>query len=347
MTRARFFVTLATLMVALTLAVFWPRAASAHDPGLSRGEYSAEGAVIRAVLVLATRDVVVATRGDTTRVLSRAVSVSGDGRPCPAKLVEALPFETDGTKVVIAAACPTAPQRVEIEVALLGLLPFGHRHLVHVVGEGAPPDATLTVAQRTFAFTPTVSRVAPLPPPSLRAFVAMGIEHIARGADHLAFLLGLLLLGGRWRALVAVITAFTAGHSISLALATFGVIAGGARWVEPAIALSVAFVGLEDFVLLRRGAPAPRRRIALAAVFGLVHGLGFSSALREIGLPRGELPRALLGFNVGVELGQLGALVVVVPLLARARRWQGFDRAAQGTAIALTLAGAAWFVARL
>lgn len=298
------------------------------------------------MLVLATRDLLAATRGDTVSVLSRAVSVLGDGKPCPAKLIEATPFETDATKVVIAAACGAPPRAVEVEVTLLGALPFGHRHLVHVTGAGAPPDTTLTVAHRRFSFTPTLPVLLPPAPPSLVELVGMGVEHIARGADHLAFLLGLLLLGGRWRALAAVVTAFTFGHSISLAVATFGLVSAGARWVEPAIALSVALVGLEDLVLLRRQAPPPPRRIGLAGVFGLVHGLGFASALRDVGLPRAALPRALFGFNVGVELGQLAAVAVAVPLLARARRWRGFDRGAQGVAGGLVVLGLAWFVAR-
>jgi hypothetical protein len=152
------------------------------------------------------------------------------------------------------------------------------------------------------------------------AYVILGIEHIALGVDHLLFVLGLLLIvRDRWM-LVKTITAFTAAHSLTLAAATFEVISVPAAPLNAAIALSILFLGPE-IVRAWRGETSftLRRPWVVAFAFGLLHGLGFASGLASLGLPRDEVPLALLAFNVGVEIGQL-AFVAVVVLLERAFR---------------------------
>ena len=109
----------------------------------------------------------------------------------------------------------------------------------------------------------------------------LGIEHILTGADHLVFLLGLLLVAGGWRPLLGVVTAFTVAHSITLALAALSIFAPSPRLVEPAIALSIAYVGVENLLN-----PDARQRWRITFPFGLVHGFGFAGALRAIALPR-------------------------------------------------------------
>ena len=146
-------------------------------------------------------------------------------------------------------------------------------------------------------------------------FTRMGVEHIFTGYDHLVFLLGLLLAGSSWRRLLAVVTAFTVAHSITLSLAALSVVSLPSRWVESAIALSIIVVA----VLNLRGTQRDQRWM-LAFGFGLVHGFGFASALSELELSRSELTAALFGFNVGVELGQATLVLLAVPLLALLRR---------------------------
>jgi hypothetical protein len=151
-------------------------------------------------------------------------------------------------------------------------------------------------------------------------YVLEGIRHIALGADHLLFLLGLLLIvGDRWM-LIKTITAFTLAHSITLALATLGYASLPVAPLNAAIALSILFLGPE-IVRVWRGETSftIRHPWVVAFAFGLLHGFGFASALTSAGLPRAELPLALLSFNVGVEIGQLG-FVVLVLLLERAFR---------------------------
>jgi hydrogenase/urease accessory protein HupE len=146
-------------------------------------------------------------------------------------------------------------------------------------------------------------------------FGALGVQHIATGLDHLLFVLGLLLWVHGRRRLVATITAFTVGHSVTLSLAVLGVVAFPARWVEVAIAVSLLVLAAD---LARPASPSPsplgRRPWLLAFCFGLLHGFGFAGALAEAGLPIGEIPLALFAFNAGIEAGQL-AFVVGVLLL--------------------------------
>jgi len=143
-------------------------------------------------------------------------------------------------------------------------------------------------------------------------YARMGIEHILKGIDHLLFVLGLVLLVAGRRRLIWTITAFTVGHSITLALAALGYVRYPVDVVEFAIALSIFVVAVE---LSREATDAHwlRRRPWLAAgVFGLLHGMGFAGALLEVGLPAGDIPLALLTFNIGIEIGQLAFVFAVL-----------------------------------
>jgi hydrogenase/urease accessory protein HupE len=154
------------------------------------------------------------------------------------------------------------------------------------------------------------------------AFVWHGIEHILGGYDHLLFVFALILIVRSTRALVGTITAFTLAHSITLALATLGVVRVPGPPVEAAIAFSILLLASE-IVRLRRGESSATARWpwVIAFCFGLLHGFGFAGALSEIGLPRDDIPLALFAFNVGVELGQLAFIGAVLGALAIARRF--------------------------
>ena len=180
----------------------------------------------------------------------------------------------------------------------------------------------------------------------VRRFVIEGIHHIAIGPDHILFVVGLLLLGGTVAQLLRVVTAFTAAHSITLALATLGIVTPPARIVEPMIALSIIFVGVHS-LLADRG--SRDLRLAFAFAFGLIHGFGFASVLREMELPRAALGWSLLSFNLGVELGQAGIVLTVAPALAllRRRRAQVADHVVAAGAFGVICAGSFWFAQRL
>jgi hydrogenase/urease accessory protein HupE len=149
---------------------------------------------------------------------------------------------------------------------------------------------------------------------TLAHFIGQGVLHIFTGYDHILFILTLLLAVGTWRRLAVIVTSFTAAHSITLVVATLGVVTLPARVVEPLIALSVLLVAAD--ALLR---PRANARTSVTFAFGLIHGFGLSNVLRDLGLSGRELVPALLGFNVGVEIGQLLIVAAVFPLILRLR----------------------------
>ena len=179
----------------------------------------------------------------------------------------------------------------------------------------------------------------------MRTFIPAGIHHILIGPDHILFLIGLLLLGGTWLALVRIVTAFTVGHSITLSLAALSIVIPPAWVIEPAIALSIVFVGADNLV---RGSGRDLRAWA-ALVFGLVHGFGFANVLREFGLPAQALGWSLLSFNLGVEIGQLGVVLIVATALAVIRRRSAVAgaRVAMAGSVVVMAAGVYWFIERV
>jgi len=176
-------------------------------------------------------------------------------------------------------------------------------------------------------------------------FLVLGIEHILTGYDHLAFLLAVLLTGGSLSSNARIITSFTIAHSLTLALATFGVVTLPATIVEPLIAASIVFVGIEN--LVRRQLA---RRWLVTLVFGLIHGLGFASILRELGIgamgTQGAIP--LLSFNLGVEFAQLSIAALTLPLIWRFQRRPTFMlKHVPALSLLITLAGIYWLLARI
>jgi len=179
----------------------------------------------------------------------------------------------------------------------------------------------------------------------VRKFIPAGVHHILIGPDHLLFLVGLLLLGGTLRQLLLVVSAFTVAHSITLSLAALNIVSPPARLIEPAIALSIVYVGADN--LMVRGGRDMRAWIAFA--FGFIHGFGFASVLREMDLPRRALGWSLFSFNVGVEIGQLLIVLAVTSALAllRARsEWAGRQLAFAGSLVVI-VAGTFWFIQRV
>lgn len=184
------------------------------------------------------------------------------------------------------------------------------------------------------------------------AYVLHGIEHILFGFDHLLFVLALILIVRSRKVLLWTITAFTIAHSITLSLATLGVVHVPGPPVEATIALSILLLACE-IVRLQRGQASMTAQWpwVVAFSFGLLHGLGFAGALTQIGLPQGDIPLALFAFNIGVEVGQLIFIAAVLGVLAAARRFKPAPiverRALFVSTYVIGALAAFWFMERL
>ena len=183
-----------------------------------------------------------------------------------------------------------------------------------------------------------------------RSYFVLGVEHILTGYDHLLFVIAMVLLLGRLGVVVRAATAFTVAHSLTLVGTTLGLIGLAQAPVEALIALSIVFLAVE---IVKQDPAAPRlsERIPwlIAFGFGLIHGFGFAGALREIGLPEGDVPTALLTFNVGVEAGQLAIIALCLTALALLRRFAfpALRPATLAASYAIGITASFWFIQRL
>ncbi len=173
-------------------------------------------------------------------------------------------------------------------------------------------------------------------------FLRMGVLHIFTGYDHIAFLLGVVLIGGTFRSLVKIVTSFTVAHSITLALAALNIVVLPLRIVESGIALSIMYIALENLFFAKFD-----RRWIVTFFFGLVHGFGFASALREVHLPPGLLGTALFSFNLGVEIGQVAIVALLLPLLAWLARYRFRSLVVRVASMAIFFLGSFWFWQRI
>lgn len=365
-----------TAVVTLALALLASaREAAAHTIGLSRLSFHAQDGAVVAELQFARSDALALAPwidvdrnatiepGEATLASERfaeetfaRVRVTRAGAPegeaCKAEGFTSALLEEDGMLAKARFACDPAAGFTVDATQLLETLPRGHRAIALLSPTGAtePAEQMLFRGSATTQAGPSYAEAGQIVQPAKRGTAAvlgeyfvLGVEHILTGIDHIVFLLGLLLLGGRLKSILWMVTAFTAAHSITLGLAVLGVVAPSGRFIEPMIALSVAYVGVENFVV-----KDVDKRWRITALFGLVHGFGFAGALGEIALPHAQIPVALLAFNVGVEVGQIALLAVALPVILKLRQREWFRekgmRVASGAIIA---AGVIWFVTRV
>jgi hypothetical protein len=347
------------LALALGLAVAAP--ASAHDVSYSHAELRVTGAHVTLALAVHRNDAaqsLVAAAPDSllraaylapraamlAHVLAPRFQLRANSVPLVLAFDDAVPDPArHGVLLHFHADAPRAIGDVAVHAQLF---PENNLHetFLDVYTDGRLARQAVLSAEhadtRVFAAsTPGILAV-------LATFIAAGVHHIFIGPDHILFIFGLLLLGGSLVQVLKVATSFTLAHSITLALAALGIANVPSRIVEPAIALSIVYVAVEN-IRARKGTPDWRTRAAFA--FGLVHGFGFASVLREFGLPREALGWSLLGFNVGVELGQASIVLAVVPVLAwlRARSPQQAGRMVVAASWVIAAIGAYWFVQRV
>lgn len=296
---------------------------------------------------------------DVVNYAQQRLSIRADDADCAvAPKVDLLVDEhTDGNYAVLmfAADCPDVPKSIEISYRLFFDIDPSHRGLIRIDGNHIEQSAVFSPEnlRQTFVLAGS-SRWR-----TFTQFLFNGVEHIWVGYDHILFLVSLLLPAvllrskGRWLPVarlrdalidvLAVVTAFTLSHSLTLTLAALGLIGLPSRIVESGIALSVLLAALNNVF------PVVSRRVwLLAFAFGFVHGLGFASVLADLGLPRNALALALASFNIGVEIGQLSIVLIVVPMiyLLRSRRFYQPIILVGGSCVIAAVAGV-WLVSRL
>jgi hydrogenase/urease accessory protein HupE len=340
-------------MRALVLALLVAPAALAHQPSVSFSELSVRGREISGVLRFSIWDLRAQMRIDDPahppllalqRLILDPFTLRAQGEPCALQPgISATPDGEDGLALSARWMCPGPVEDLSVRAGFIESLPGGHTHLCRIdFGAGEVSQRVAQADDPSFEARRTRS-----PAREFWRFLRLGVQHIFTGYDHIAFLVGLLLLGGRLGELVKIVTAFTVAHSITLAVATLGVLTPPPRVIEPLIAVSIVFVGMENLWALRtrHADSALRHRWMLTFGFGLVHGFGFASVLRELELPRAILATGLVSFNLGVECGQVAIVAVALPLLRRLlRAWPRFATVASACVAAL---GAVWAVQRL
>lgn len=332
-------------------------AAWAHPFSVSYGQFVVSGARLEAILRLPMDDVDLLFRLDRDldgtvapieieraravieRYLSERVTVRADGRELRGRADRLGTWQDrDGAPYLEAAIQYAASDDIEtlsIRATLLADLYPDHRTL-----------ARIRTGERTDDFVfqrgNTYERRAASRWATFRSFLVLGVEHIVTGYDHMMFLFGLLLVGRGFRNLVATVTSFTAAHSLTLALATFGLLDPAAWTIEAAIALSIAYIGFENLFV-----KDIRHRWKIAFAFGLIHGFGFANVLREMDLSRAQLATSLFSFNLGVEIGQVCIVALMFPVIqyvGRTRYQLALTRVASAVILAV---GLVWFYQRI
>lgn len=363
---------LRVLLALLVALLCMPSPAHAHKPSDSYLTLSVEDRHVTGQWDIALRDLDVAlhldqdgdgaltwdeVRGQHQRIAAYALSrleLSTAQGACAVTAGEQLvDHHTDGAYTVLrfSAACPAGAAPLTVGYRLFAEIDPQHKGLLNIVHEGASSTAILDPDHpRQTLLQDASNHYTPL-----RDYLRHGVWHIWIGVDHILFLLSLLLpsvvapaaskqaqgMKAAFIDVLKVVTAFTLAHSLTLTLASLQVLTLPSRWVESAIAASVALAAANNIVPLFRG-----RRPVAAFVFGLVHGFGFAGVLAGLGLPQGALLLSLFGFNAGVELGQLAIVAGFLPLAFLLRHTAFYRGLLTGGSALIVLVAAAWFVER-
>ncbi|WP_164021141.1 HupE/UreJ family protein [Pyxidicoccus trucidator] len=268
-----------------------------------------------------------------------ALPLTAGGQPCARTSHSAL-FRQTYVELSATFTCPPGPLRQTYTV--LSVLPVGYRVILGSSLDGEVPGAVYADAAQPSVAIPGPGGGSPIR--GVGAWVLEGVRHIFEGVDHLTFLLAVLLVGGGWKRVLLLVSSFTVAHSITLGATVLGWVAlDGARgrWVEAAIAASIIYMAVENLVLREH-----RHRVLVTFLFGLIHGFGFASVLVGYGLGDAVVP-ALLGFNVGVELGQAAVVAVLLPVLRMVRRRPVLHvRTVRAVSVCILAAGGYWMFER-
>jgi hypothetical protein len=273
-----------------------------------------------------------------------ALPLTAGGRPCTRTAHAALLRRTY-VELSATFTCPPGPLRQTYTV--LSVLPAGYRVILGSSLEGEVPGAIFADAAQPSVAIPgpaTTEGEGAGAVSGLGGWVGLGVRHIFTGVDHLVFLLAVLLVGGGFKRVLLLVTSFTVAHSLTLGATALGwVVLDGerARWVEAAIAASIIYVAVENLILREH-----RHRLLITFLFGLVHGFGFASVLAGYGLGD-SVVTGLLGFNLGVELGQAVVVAFLLPILRMVHRRPALHlKTVRWGSVVILAAGGYWMIER-
>jgi hydrogenase/urease accessory protein HupE len=332
------FVILAGVVLFISITVL------AHDPGLSAAEVRILPDRIVAEVSFAPLDLERLQHVGSNDYIAEHLLVI----KCDQQILKLRNFSVqtiDANSIHFILEFPNSPAaELHLNAIALEHMPRGHKQFLSVRDQEGKTLAERMLSAEAKDLTIPLNINSASNSESFLRFLVLGIEHIFTGYDHIAFLLAVLLTGGSLLSNARIITSFTIAHSLTLALATFGVITLPASIVEPLIAASIVFVGIEN--LVRRQLA---RRWLVTFGFGLIHGLGFAQILRELGIGtmgmQGAIP--LLSFNLGVEFAQISLAVLILPLVWRLQQRPAFMlKHVPALSLLLTVAGVYWFFAR-
>lgn len=331
--------------------------ASAHEFSRSTSRISVEGRTVRASLTIGATDLhqgpPVDLDGDgfaSVEEIDAAIEpvfaaikahyrLTADGAAPESVVLDRYGLDgPDTLRLDLQLTFAAAVTALAVDSTLHQLTQPDHRHLAHAVIDGTSHETVLDGAVTHAAFQAGPSATID----AARRFVVLGMEHIVTGYDHLAFLVVLLVGATSLLEVVKIVTAFTVAHSITLALATFGLVSLPSVLIESLIAFSIAWVAVENLLVDHID-----RRWRITFVFGLVHGFGFSNVLRDMELPRASLALSLFTFNAGVEIGQLIFVLATFPLMYHLLRTRWHPPFALACSSLVLCLGVYWFVQRL
>jgi len=277
------------------------------------------------------------------RSWSRGIISKTDTEECETTFVSAKKSDEDGLLIELQFSCENSFEQLKLRTDFVKRFPANHRHLVRVNVPGGLYETTMGPRKTILVVNSAGQRVETNKLGRFADLFVFGLEHIVTGYDHLLFLLGLILVAMRFREFVLLVTAFTIGHSVTLAVAALNVWTPNSGIVETLIAASIVYVGSENIIVKN-----PKHRWYLTLLFGLVHGFGFGSMLKLHGMSSDQMLLDLLGFNLGVEVGQLFCLAIAVPILETIRRKNWFEKwVLLSLNILVIFAGLYWLQERL
>jgi hypothetical protein len=326
------------LALALIGMAFAP-AAFAHDVTRSDSKIEVEGKQVRVALTLNIRELRSGRNTDVTHIydmVRQHYFVLAPGDPAASRLQSSEAIGGPLLQLRILYTFPNDVITLKVRSTLYEVMPAGHQHMMSVRAHGFLHEAILEAGRTDATFDATKPSTLKI----MWQFVRLGVEHIFAGYDHLAFLLGLLVATATLGSLVKIITSFTIAHSITLALATFNLVNLPSRLTESLIAVSIAYVAAENLLDFR-----VMKRYYITFFFGLIHGFGFSTVLREMELPRQSLALSLFSFNAGVEIGQVTFVLLIFPLV-RDLVTSGWQRLKPAVSVGVGCLAIYWFVQR-